>query len=161
HQRDHRVVEQAPVAALDAEHLGALRAPDERGRADRRVHAGGVAAAGQDPDSLGHRSTLTSPGPAIRVSPDGGCALLGGQRGGFGYAARTLVRIESDGPVTTVILDRKAVKNAVDRATAEALAHAFRAFEADPAARVAVLWGDHGTFSAGADLKAVAAAVSA
>jgi enoyl-CoA hydratase len=69
-----------------------------------------------------------------------------------------LVRIEREGPVTTVTLDRKAVKNAVDRTTAQALADAFRAFDADPVARVAVLYGDHGTFCAGADLKALAAA---
>jgi enoyl-CoA hydratase len=67
-----------------------------------------------------------------------------------------LVRIEREGPVTTVILDRAAVKNAVDRETADQLAAAFRAFDADPDARVAVLYGDHGTFCAGADLKAMA-----
>jgi enoyl-CoA hydratase len=66
------------------------------------------------------------------------------------------VRIEKSGPVTTVILDRPAVKNAVDRPTALALADAFRAFEADPEASVGVLHGDHGTFCAGADLKAIA-----
>lgn len=65
------------------------------------------------------------------------------------------VRVERSGPVTTVILDRPARKNAVDRATAEALALAFREFDADDRARVAVLYGDHGTFCAGADLKAV------
>ncbi|HSN27482.1 MAG TPA: crotonase/enoyl-CoA hydratase family protein, partial [Kofleriaceae bacterium] len=59
--------------------------------------------------------------------------------------------------MTTVILDRPAAKNAVDRETAEALAAAFRAFDADPEARVGVLHGDHGTFCAGADLKALAA----
>ena len=59
--------------------------------------------------------------------------------------------------MTTVILDRPAAKNAVDRDTAEALADAFRAFDADDSARVGVLWGDHGTFCAGADLKALAA----
>ncbi len=69
-----------------------------------------------------------------------------------------MVRIEREGPVTTVILDRAAVKNAVDRATADELAAAFRAFDADPEARVAVLYGDHGTFCAGADLKALAGA---
>jgi enoyl-CoA hydratase/carnithine racemase len=69
-----------------------------------------------------------------------------------------VVRIEREGPVTTVILDRAEVKNAVDRTTAEALAEAFRAFDADPDARVAVLSGDHGTFCAGADLKALAGA---
>jgi enoyl-CoA hydratase len=66
------------------------------------------------------------------------------------------VRIERDGPVTTVILDRRAVRNAVDRPTAEALGRAFVAFEHDPEARVAVLWGAGGTFCAGADLKGVA-----
>jgi len=59
--------------------------------------------------------------------------------------------------VTTVILDRAAARNAVDRNTAEALAAAFRDFDADDAAKVGVLWGDHGTFCAGADLKALAA----
>ncbi len=66
------------------------------------------------------------------------------------------VRVEKQGPVTTVILDRPEVRNAVDRATADALAEAFRAFEADDGARVAVLWGANGTFCAGADLKAIA-----
>ncbi len=66
------------------------------------------------------------------------------------------VRVESDGPVTTVILDRPERRNAVDRATAEALSEAFRAFEADDAAKVAVLYGAGGTFCAGADLKAIA-----
>lgn len=66
------------------------------------------------------------------------------------------VRIEKDGPVWTVILSRPEVKNAVDRATAQELAGAFRAFDADPEASVAVLWGEGGTFCAGADLKALA-----
>lgn len=67
-----------------------------------------------------------------------------------------MVRVERSGRVTTVILDRPAAKNAVDRDTAEALAVAFRNFDADPESRVAVLYGDHGTFCAGADLKALA-----
>jgi enoyl-CoA hydratase len=66
------------------------------------------------------------------------------------------VRSERDGFVTTVILDRPHVRNAVDRPTAEALANAFLTFERDPDARVAVLWGAGGTFCAGADLKGVA-----
>jgi enoyl-CoA hydratase len=65
------------------------------------------------------------------------------------------VRIEHDGPVTTVIIDRPDTRNAVDGATAQALADAFREFEADEEAHVAVLYGDGGTFSAGADLKAM------
>ncbi|MDD1778249.1 MAG: crotonase/enoyl-CoA hydratase family protein [Candidatus Helarchaeota archaeon] len=65
------------------------------------------------------------------------------------------VRIEKTGPVMTVILDNPAVKNAVDGATAAALADAFREFERDAEAKVAVLWGDHGCFCAGANLKAL------
>jgi enoyl-CoA hydratase len=66
------------------------------------------------------------------------------------------VRVEKNGEVTTVILDRPEVRNAVDRQTAEALAAAFRAFAADDTARAAVLTGAGGTFCAGADLKAIA-----
>ena len=65
------------------------------------------------------------------------------------------VRVERDGPVSTVILDRPAVRNAVDGPTAAALAEAFREFEADDSARAAVLCGAGGTFCAGADLKAL------
>ena len=65
------------------------------------------------------------------------------------------VRVEQDGPVTTVTIDRPEVRNAVDRATAVALADAFRAFEADRTRAVAVLTGAGGTFCAGADLKAM------
>src|SRR5215467_4440811 len=67
------------------------------------------------------------------------------------------VRVERSGPVTTVVIERPEVRNAVDRGTALALADAFRAFEADDSASVAVLWGAGGTFCAGADLKAFAA----
>jgi len=66
------------------------------------------------------------------------------------------VRIEDAGPVRTVVLSRPDRRNAVDRDTAAALAEAFRAFDADDGARVAVLWGEGGTFCAGADLHAVA-----
>src|SRR3954451_6143311 len=67
-----------------------------------------------------------------------------------------MVHVERDGPVTTVILDRPDVRNAVDGPTAAALAEAFRAFDADDDAAVAVLAGAGGMFCAGADLKAVA-----
>jgi enoyl-CoA hydratase len=66
------------------------------------------------------------------------------------------VRVEKQGPVTTVILSRPEARNAVDPETARALTDAFRAFEADAEASVAVLWGEGGTFCAGADLKAFA-----
>ncbi|HYM18708.1 MAG TPA: crotonase/enoyl-CoA hydratase family protein [Micropepsaceae bacterium] len=68
----------------------------------------------------------------------------------------TAVRVEKLGPVSTVILDRGEVRNAVDRPTAAALAAAFFAFENDASAKVAVLWGAGGNFCAGADLKAIA-----
>jgi enoyl-CoA hydratase len=64
------------------------------------------------------------------------------------------VRVERDGPITTVLLDRPEVRNAVDRSTATALADAFLDFERDDDARVGVFSGDHGVFCAGADLKA-------
>ena len=64
------------------------------------------------------------------------------------------VRTERDGPVTTVVLSRPEARNAVDRKTAGALTDAFRDFEASDAS-VAVLWGEGGTFCAGADLKAL------
>jgi enoyl-CoA hydratase len=66
------------------------------------------------------------------------------------------ISVEKNGPVTTVILSRPEARNAVDRATAEALTQAFREFEADNAALVGVLYGDNGAFCAGADLKAIA-----
>jgi enoyl-CoA hydratase len=65
------------------------------------------------------------------------------------------VRIDYDGAVTVVTIDRPDVRNAVDRATAEALADAFRAFAADAGRSVAVLTGAGGAFCAGADLKAI------
>jgi enoyl-CoA hydratase len=65
------------------------------------------------------------------------------------------VRRESSGPVLTVTIDRPEARNAVDRATADALAEAFRDFDADDSLSVAVLTGAGGTFCAGADLKAL------
>jgi enoyl-CoA hydratase/carnithine racemase len=65
------------------------------------------------------------------------------------------VRVQRRGPVTTVLLSRPERRNAVDGPTAGALADAFRSFEADGEAAVAVLHGEGGVFCAGADLKAV------
>lgn len=65
------------------------------------------------------------------------------------------VRVERSGAVTTVILDRPHARNAVDGPTAAALYQAFDEFDRDDTASVAVLWGDNGTFCAGADLKAL------
>lgn len=66
------------------------------------------------------------------------------------------VRIERDGPVATIVLDRPDVRNALDRETAAALAAAVRAVDADDRVQAGVLWGRGGTFCAGADLHAIA-----
>jgi len=64
--------------------------------------------------------------------------------------------IERNQAITTILINRPQVKNAVDGETAQQLANAFRAFEADEEAAVAVLGGLGNTFCAGADLKALA-----
>lgn len=65
------------------------------------------------------------------------------------------IRVEGEGEICTVTIQRPERKNAVDRAHAEALAAAFRRFDEDPAFKVAILTGDEDVFCAGADLKAV------
>jgi enoyl-CoA hydratase len=120
------------------------------------------------------------PGPADRASPEPGSRATDGRVGtraessarpaSAGTAsltaatgppaagpaqARAAVRVDRSGPVTTVILDRPEVRNAVDGPTAAALAEAFADFDADADAAVAVLFGAGGTFCSGADLKAV------
>ena len=67
------------------------------------------------------------------------------------------VRYEVRDRIAVVTIDRPEVRNAVDVPTANALADAFRRFDQDEAALVAVLTGSGGYFCAGADLKAVAA----
>ena len=70
--------------------------------------------------------------------------------------ARPTVSTRVDGPVTVVTIERPDRRNAVDLPTARALFDAFKSFDADPAADVAVLTGAGGAFCAGADLKAIA-----
>ena len=65
------------------------------------------------------------------------------------------IRVEKRDRVTTVVLSRPERRNAVDGPMARELASAFRAFDADEESDVAVLWGEGGTFCAGADLKAI------
>jgi enoyl-CoA hydratase len=65
------------------------------------------------------------------------------------------IHYETEGPIALITIDRPDVANAVDRPTAEALAGAFRQFEADDSLAVAVLAGANGKFCAGADLKAM------
>jgi enoyl-CoA hydratase len=64
-----------------------------------------------------------------------------------------LISVADDGGVRIITIDRPERRNAVDRVTAAALADAFRSFDADRDASVAVLTGTSGTFCAGADLK--------
>ena len=64
------------------------------------------------------------------------------------------VRVEKNGAVTTVIMNRPHARNAVNGPAAAELHAAFDDFDSDDSAAVAVLWGDNGTFCAGADLKA-------
>lgn len=66
------------------------------------------------------------------------------------------ILVETNGPVTTLIINRAEVKNALDREATIALGAAMRAFDADAQARVAVLWGSGGSFCSGADLKEMA-----
>lgn len=70
----------------------------------------------------------------------------------------TAVVVEKQGDVTLIALNREQARNAVDGPTATLLAEAFHAFDEDDSAKVAVFYGRHGTFCAGADLKAVASA---
>ena len=65
------------------------------------------------------------------------------------------IDVEHRGPVTVVTINRPEVRNAVDTEHAHALHAAFRDFDADDSASVAVLAGAGGTFCAGADLGAV------
>jgi enoyl-CoA hydratase len=71
------------------------------------------------------------------------------------------VRVELRERTTIVSITRPQVRNAVDGETALALAAAFARFDANPDSDVAVLYGEYGTFCAGADLKAIAQAAGA
>jgi enoyl-CoA hydratase len=70
--------------------------------------------------------------------------------------AKASILVEREPPVTTVVIDRPEVRNALDRAASAELTRALLAFEADPEARVAVLTGAGGAFCAGADLRELA-----
>jgi enoyl-CoA hydratase len=67
----------------------------------------------------------------------------------------SLVEYQAEGMLAVVSINRPESRNAVDRATADELARAFRRFDSDPALSVAILTGTSGCFCAGADLKAV------
>jgi len=65
------------------------------------------------------------------------------------------IKVEKNYPIYTIVIDNPEVKNAVDGPTAKELAEAFRDFENDADALVAVLWGANGVFCSGANLKAI------
>ncbi len=67
------------------------------------------------------------------------------------------VLLETEGRVAVVTINRPAVRNAVDGATAAGLRAAFETFESDTGLYAAVLTGAQGSFCGGFDLKAVAA----
>src|SRR5262245_59705546 len=130
--------------------------PPGVGRA--RPRHGGTAAPG--------RSTSPRPGPVASAPPRPGRPPREGDRATIPAVERIEeatvpdgpgVRVERDGPVTVVTIDRPERRNAVDGPAAAALAGAFRDFDRDPGASVAVLTGAGGAFCAGADLKAIAA----
>ena len=66
-----------------------------------------------------------------------------------------VVLIEKNYPVFTIIINNPEAKNAVDGPTARDLSSAFRTFESDEKALIAVLCGANGTFCSGANLKAI------
>lgn len=90
--------------------------------------------------------------PAGRAAPD----RIPMARPGVPYDRPMTVRVDDDGSLRVVTIDRPEARNAVDGPTAAALVEAFEAFEADGSALVAILTGAGGTFCAGADLKAAA-----
>jgi enoyl-CoA hydratase len=67
------------------------------------------------------------------------------------------VTFRAEGGIAIVTIDRPERRNAVDAATAQHLAAAFRQFDQDPNLSVAILTGQGEHFCAGADLKAYAA----
>ncbi|MFE6860782.1 crotonase/enoyl-CoA hydratase family protein [Nocardia sp. NPDC057668] len=64
------------------------------------------------------------------------------------------VLIERRGHVMIITINRPHARNAIDLATALGIERAIDAYEADPGARIAILTGAGGYFSAGMDLKA-------
>ncbi len=64
-----------------------------------------------------------------------------------------VVRVERKDSVLTIVNDRPEARNAGDPETATDLTRAFREFDADDTAKVAVFYGEGGSFCSGWDLK--------
>lgn len=73
---------------------------------------------------------------------------------------RPRVRVERDGHVHVIALDRADKRNAFDLRMLRELAEAYTAFEDDPDGRAAVVYGEGGHFTAGLDLAEVGPAVA-
>ena len=65
------------------------------------------------------------------------------------------IKVEKKGKITIIIIDNPEVRNAIDGESAEQLAKAFRDYESDPRAKVAILCGTGKNFCSGANLKAI------
>jgi len=84
------------------------------------------------------------------ASTEGSSEPTGARNEQVARGARVVV--ERDGLVTTIVINRPQQRNACTVEMVRALYRAFREFDADPHARVAVLTGTGGAFCAGADL---------
>ncbi len=65
------------------------------------------------------------------------------------------IEVNHDGPVTIIRINRPRVRNAINKAAAQALRDAWLAFETDEKALVGILTGGDEIFCAGADLNEV------
>jgi 2-(1,2-epoxy-1,2-dihydrophenyl)acetyl-CoA isomerase len=71
------------------------------------------------------------------------------------HAAPRHVRLDLDGPLATITLDRPEARNAYSEAMCEQLVAALQTADADPAVRCLVLTGAGAVFHAGGDIKAM------
>jgi enoyl-CoA hydratase/carnithine racemase len=76
------------------------------------------------------------------------------------HYANKKIEVTQNGPVTTVTINRPSVRNACDMETVQGLHDAFKDFEKDDTARVAVFTGKGDGFCAGADLEEVSSGAS-
>ncbi len=64
------------------------------------------------------------------------------------------VLVDREGPVMVITINRPAVRNAINRATSEAIAAAMDILDSDASLSIGILTGSGGHFCAGMDLKA-------
>lgn len=110
---------------------------------------------GTDSELLARSSSEDLLGLPVTVS-DGGLTVESAERVELPAPPPASVLIERRGHVMIITINRPQARNAINLATALGLERAVDAFEADPDARIAILTGAGGYFSAGMDLKAAA-----